>query len=101
MTSEPTVEASANLIALQHLIDVVAKLRSPDGGCPWDLEQTPKSLIPYVIEEAYAGGDMLAGQPAIRVLTEDIVEDQILRNDHVALHPDHLGDVSDAARAVT
>jgi XTP/dITP diphosphohydrolase len=53
MTFEPTVETSANLIALQHLIDVVAKLRSPDGGCPWDLEQTPKSLIPYVIEEAY------------------------------------------------
>ncbi|PZV18980.1 MAG: nucleoside triphosphate pyrophosphohydrolase [Pseudanabaena sp.] len=48
-----TFDSSANLIALQHLIDVVAKLRSPDGGCPWDLEQTPKSLIPYVIEEAY------------------------------------------------
>lgn len=46
-------QSSANLIALQHLIDVVAKLRSPDGGCPWDLEQTPESLIPYVIEEAY------------------------------------------------
>jgi XTP/dITP diphosphohydrolase len=56
MTFNPNVEssdASANLIAMQHLIDVVAKLRSPDGGCPWDLEQTPKSLIPYVIEEAY------------------------------------------------
>ncbi len=46
-------DSSANLIALQHLIDVVAKLRSPDGGCPWDLAQTPESLIPYVIEEAY------------------------------------------------
>jgi len=32
---------------------VVAKLRSPDGGCPWDLAQTHESLIPYVIEEAY------------------------------------------------
>lgn len=41
------------LVALQELIDVVAKLRSPDGGCPWDLEQTPQSLTPYVIEEAY------------------------------------------------
>jgi XTP/dITP diphosphohydrolase len=56
MTFNPNIEsadASANLIAIQHLIDVVAKLRSPDGGCPWDLEQTPESLIPYVIEEAY------------------------------------------------
>lgn len=39
--------------ALQQLIDVVAKLRSPDGGCPWDLAQTPQTLIPYIIEEAY------------------------------------------------
>jgi XTP/dITP diphosphohydrolase len=28
-------------------------LRSPDGGCPWDLAQTPQTLTPYVIEEAY------------------------------------------------
>lgn len=41
------------LIALQELIDVVAKLRNPDGGCPWDLEQTSQTLTPYIIEEAY------------------------------------------------
>ncbi|MCX7594914.1 MAG: nucleoside triphosphate pyrophosphohydrolase [Fischerella sp.] len=41
------------LTALQELIDVVAKLRSPQGGCPWDLAQTPQTLTPYVIEEAY------------------------------------------------
>ena len=41
------------LAALQDLINVVAKLRSPDGGCPWDLAQTPETLIPYVTEEAY------------------------------------------------
>jgi XTP/dITP diphosphohydrolase len=40
------------LEALQHLIKVVAKLRSPQG-CPWDLAQTPQTLIPYIIEEAY------------------------------------------------
>ncbi|MDJ0510885.1 MAG: nucleoside triphosphate pyrophosphohydrolase [Crocosphaera sp.] len=43
----------AILEALNHLINVVAKLRSPDGGCPWDLAQTPQTLIPYLIEEAY------------------------------------------------
>lgn len=47
-----TPESSA-LEALQQLIEVVAKLRSPDGGCPWDLAQTPETLTPYVIEEAY------------------------------------------------
>ncbi|MGB6296841.1 MAG: nucleoside triphosphate pyrophosphohydrolase [Rivularia sp. (in: cyanobacteria)] len=41
------------LTALQELIDVVAKLRSPSGGCPWDLAQTPETLTPYVVEEAY------------------------------------------------
>ena len=41
------------LDALNNLIEVVAQLRSPDGGCPWDIAQTPKTLIPYVIEEAY------------------------------------------------
>ncbi|MEB3226374.1 MAG: nucleoside triphosphate pyrophosphohydrolase [Synechococcus sp.] len=49
----PQQPTDAILIALQHLIEVVAQLRSPDGGCPWDLEQTPQTLIPYVIEEAY------------------------------------------------
>lgn len=44
---------TAILQALGHLIEVVAQLRSPEGGCPWDLEQTPQTLIPYVIEEAY------------------------------------------------
>jgi XTP/dITP diphosphohydrolase len=51
MSNSSTYEAI--LSALQHLIEVVAKLRSPDGGCPWDLVQTQESLIPYVIEEAY------------------------------------------------
>jgi XTP/dITP diphosphohydrolase len=44
---------SSILEALQQLIDVVAQLRSPNGGCPWDLAQTPQTLLPYVIEEAY------------------------------------------------
>ncbi|HAA29780.1 MAG TPA: nucleoside triphosphate pyrophosphohydrolase, partial [Cyanobacteria bacterium UBA8553] len=44
---------SSALAALQQLIDVIAQLRSPVGGCPWDLAQTPQTLTPYVIEEAY------------------------------------------------
>jgi XTP/dITP diphosphohydrolase len=41
------------LPSLQRLIEVVAQLRNPDGGCPWDLAQTAESLTPYIIEEAY------------------------------------------------
>ncbi len=36
-----------------RLIEIMAALRSPKTGCPWDLEQTHKSLAPYALEEAY------------------------------------------------
>ena len=52
-SSESDSAQTATLTALQNLITVVAQLRSPDGGCPWDLAQTPQTLIPYVLEEAY------------------------------------------------
>ncbi len=54
-SQEPTRQTHQQtaLEALQALIEVVAQLRSPDGGCPWDLAQTPQTLTPYVIEEAY------------------------------------------------
>lgn len=48
----PTIDP-AILVALERLVGVVAQLRHPETGCPWDLEQTPQTLIPYVLEEAY------------------------------------------------
>ena len=45
--------SSKILVELQRLIEVIAQLRHPESGCPWDLAQTPDSLTPYVIEEAY------------------------------------------------
>ncbi len=39
----------------------MAQLRSRLGGCPWDLAQTPESLIPYVLEEAYEVADAIRG----------------------------------------
>lgn len=47
-----------------ELVEIVAKLRAPDG-CPWDRAQTPLSLTPYVIEEAYEVVDAIQqGEPA-------------------------------------
>lgn len=37
----------------QECIENIQKLRNPIGGCPWDLEQTHESLIPYLLEESY------------------------------------------------
>ncbi len=38
---------------IEHLLAVMARLRDPQDGCPWDLQQTLASLTPYTIEEAY------------------------------------------------
>lgn len=56
------------------LASIMAQLRNPDGGCPWDLEQNFSSIAPYTIEEAYE------------------VADAIERNDMEALQ-DELGDL--------
>ena len=40
-------------IEFARLVEVVKKLRDPDGGCPWDLKQTHNSLLKYLIEESY------------------------------------------------
>ena len=38
---------------IDQLLDVMARLRDPAGGCPWDLEQSFETIAPYTIEEAY------------------------------------------------
>ncbi|WP_341701933.1 nucleoside triphosphate pyrophosphohydrolase [Ferrovibrio sp.] len=63
-----------DLSSLARLLAIMAKLRDPDGGCPWDLEQTFSTIAPYTIEEAYE------------------VDDAIARNDMAALK-DELGDL--------
>ena len=59
-STSSTTTYNSVLTALQRLIAVVAQLRSPEGGCPWDLEQTPQTLVPYIIEEAYEVVDAIA-----------------------------------------
>ncbi|WP_413442837.1 nucleoside triphosphate pyrophosphohydrolase [Synechococcus sp. MIT S1220] len=51
--------ASTSTEALEQLIDVVAQLRDPNDGCPWDLEQSHRSLVPYVLEEAHEVADAI------------------------------------------
>ncbi len=38
---------------MARLLDIMARLRAPEGGCPWDLEQDFASIAPYTLEEAY------------------------------------------------
>lgn len=52
--SSPTKPAPAkDRPSIDRLIEVMARLRDPENGCPWDIEQTFETIAPYTIEEAY------------------------------------------------
>ena len=44
---------------LQNIISIMARLRDPDTGCPWDVKQDFASIAPYTIEEAYEVADAI------------------------------------------
>lgn len=46
----------------RRLLSIMARLRDPQGGCPWDLKQDFQSLIPYTLEEAYEVVDAVERQ---------------------------------------
>ncbi|MEL6298410.1 MAG: nucleoside triphosphate pyrophosphohydrolase [Pseudomonadota bacterium] len=56
--------------SLQDLRDVMASLRDPDGGCPWDQTQTFATIAPYTIEEAYEVADAIARQDLVDLRDE-------------------------------
>ncbi len=45
---------------ISHLIEIMARLRTPGSGCPWDLEQNFSTIAPYTIEEAHEVADAIA-----------------------------------------
>ncbi|MDQ2701426.1 MAG: nucleoside triphosphate pyrophosphohydrolase [Pseudomonadota bacterium] len=44
---------------IDELLDIMARLRDPEGGCPWDVQQTFATIAPYTIEEAYEVADAI------------------------------------------
>ncbi len=42
---------------IDDLLAIMARLRDPDNGCPWDVEQSFETIVPYTIEEAYEVAD--------------------------------------------
>ena len=44
---------------IDRLVEIMARLRDPDSGCPWDLEQDFATIAPYTIEEAYEVADAI------------------------------------------
>ena len=49
----------SNSRAVDRLLEIMRKLRDPQGGCPWDREQTFESIAPYTVEEAYEVADAI------------------------------------------
>ncbi|MGB5775482.1 MAG: nucleoside triphosphate pyrophosphohydrolase, partial [Sedimenticolaceae bacterium] len=45
--------------AVQRLLTIMARLRDPEGGCPWDRRQTYATIVPYTLEEAYEVADAI------------------------------------------
>src|SRR5262249_803756 len=45
---------------IARLLEIMAALRTPGSGCPWDLQQTFETIAPYTIEEAYEVADAIA-----------------------------------------
>src|SRR3954454_9573705 len=45
---------------ISRLLEIMAALRAPGSGCPWDLEQNFATIAPYTLEEAYEVADAIA-----------------------------------------
>ncbi|KQT60347.1 MULTISPECIES: nucleoside triphosphate pyrophosphohydrolase [unclassified Aureimonas] len=61
------MEASRNV---ERLIEIMAALRDPETGCPWDIEQSFQTIAPYTVEEAYEVADAIERRDA-----EDLCEE--------------------------
>jgi len=44
---------------MTKLLDIMASLRDPESGCPWDMKQTFRTIVPYTLEEAYEVADSI------------------------------------------
>jgi MazG family protein len=56
---EKSDRLARNAAASQAVLDVMARLRDPQHGCPWDVEQNFRTIAPYTIEEAYEVADAI------------------------------------------
>ena len=75
---------------MERLIEVMARLRNPDGGCPWDIEQTFDTIAPFTIEEAYEVADAVERKDMADL--KDELGDLLLQVVYHARMAEELGD---------
>lgn len=56
--------------SIQRLIDIMVRLRDPEQGCPWDVEQTFRTIAPYTIEEAFEVADAIEREDLVDLKDE-------------------------------
>lgn len=84
---------------MDRIVSIMARLRDPVEGCPWDVEQTFETIAPYTIEEAYevadacARGDMAALKDELGDLLLQVVFHARMAEERGAFA---IGDVVDA-----
>ena len=86
---------------IQKLLEIMARLRDPDGGCPWDVEQTFASILPHTIEEAYEVADAIDNNDMAAL--KDELGDLLFQVVFYAEMARELGefDFNDIARGIT
>lgn len=47
------------MTSIEQLLEIMRRLRDPEAGCPWDRQQTYRSLVPFTLEEAYEVADAI------------------------------------------
>lgn len=63
------------MASIDRLLDIMARLRDPRRGCPWDLQQNFKTIAPYTVEESYEVADAIERDdlPALREELGDLL----------------------------
>lgn len=86
---------------ITRLIEIMAALRTPVTGCPWDLEQTFKTIAPYTLEEAYEVADAIAKNDMLDLREElgDLLL-QVVYHARMAEEEAHF-DFGDVVEAIT
>jgi ATP diphosphatase len=88
--------------SIDRLLQIMARLRDPQRGCPWDLEQSFSTIAPYTIEEAYEVADAIEREdyPALRgelgdLLFQVVFHSQMAREQGSFAFDDVVGAICD------
>ncbi len=97
--TDPSANSPAAATPLNRLVAIMARLRDPQAGCPWDIEQTFATIAPYTIEEAYEVADAIERDDMAALKDElgDLLL-QVVFHSRMAEEAGHfaIGDVIDA-----